>query len=148
MLFAPSGYNDPEANRVNICFSVDDATEEEIRNLDSWVISQVLQDPGKLGMTNWTKEQITQRYVSPLRTNEKGYKSLRAKYNITGRGSCQFWDSDTREQCDPPEADMWVKSVLVPKFQVKGLWVMAKEYGILLEMVHCLVKKEPVVCPF
>ena len=89
---------------------------------------------------------LIERYVSPLRTNDKGYKSLRAKYNVTGRGSCQFWDADTRASCDPPSD--WVKSSVIPRIHVKGLWMMAKEYGILLEMVDCLVDKKPVECPF
>ena len=85
-----------------------------------------------------TPEQVRDRYVSCIKTSEKGYHTLRAKMNRSGRYALQCYTND-KEKCPHPET--WRGCSIMPRLIFKGLWVMGKDYGALLECSHVVVQE-------
>ena len=84
--------------------------------------------------------------MSPIRTSEtKGYKTLRAKFNGTGRGALMCWDSN-KESCTIPE--IWENTDVQPRFLIRGIWVTAKQFGLVLDMVDVMFGENFKKCPF
>ena len=71
--FEPSAFNDSEANRVTLCLTPSPSLCEQIAALDEWCIKTLSANPTNLLDIQLSPEQIKDRYVSCLRTSEKGY---------------------------------------------------------------------------
>ena len=136
--FEPSAFNDPEAQRVNLCVTPSAALCDSIAALDEWCITTLSANPTTLLGVSLTPDQIRERYVSCLRTSEKGYKTLRSKINLSGRYSIQCYTPE-KEKCVVPET--WRGSLVQPRLLFKGCWIMGKDFGMLLETTHVLIQE-------
>ena len=144
--FEPSAYNDVEANRVTLCMTPSDDACKTIRALDEWCIQTIAANPVPLLGLQLTPEQVRDRYVSCLKTSEKGYTTLRAKMNKQGRYSLQCYTTN-KEKCPHPET--WRGSSVMPRLVFKGCWIMNKDVGALLECSHAIVQESGGdECPF
>ena len=92
--FEPSAFNDSEANRVTLCLNPSPSLCDTISALDEWCIQTLCANPTNLLGIQLSPEQIKDRYVSCLRTSEKGYQTLRAKMNKSGKYALQCYDTD------------------------------------------------------
>ena len=135
--FEPSAFNDPEANRVTLCISPTDSMCETITALDEWCIETLSKHPTTLLGVQLTPVQVRERYVSCLKTSEKGYKTLRLKMNRSGRYGLQCYSSDKELRTHP---DTWRGTQIQARVVFKGLWIMGKDFGCLLECTHALVQ--------
>ena len=92
ILFEPSAFNDNgEANRVTLCLTPSPSLCDQIAALDEWCIQTLSANPTNLLGIQLSPEQIEDRYVSCLRTSEKGYQTLRVKMNKSGRYALQCY---------------------------------------------------------
>jgi hypothetical protein len=55
------------------------------------------------------------------------------------------WDLDKKPR---PPPDDWTLCEVQPCIQIKGLWVMSKDFGLLIEMADALVSESSQLCPF
>ena len=84
ILFQPMAYNDPAASRVSVCFKSTSEIEEYIKELEAWILNEVLSNPQMYLGQACSEAQVRERFTSALKTSEKGHKRLRAKMNIAG----------------------------------------------------------------
>jgi hypothetical protein len=146
ILFQPKAFNDPAATRVSVCFKSTPHIEEYIEELEAWILKEVASNPQLYLGQALTEAQVGERFTSAIKTSDKGYKHLRAKMNIgTGKGAVKCWDSNKMPR-QPP--DDWTLCEVQPCLQIKGLWVMSKDFGLLVEMADALVSESSLSCPF
>ena len=55
------------------------------------------------------------------------------------------WD-EHKKPCPPP--DDWTLYDVQPCLQIKGLWMMNKDVGLLIEMSDAQVGESSLMCPF
>ena len=145
VLWQPKAFDGTDASRVSISFVPTTEVEADIFGLEAWVLQMVSQDPSKYFGQQLTPAQISDRFTSCLKTSEKGYRSIRAKMNLHGRNACRCWDSNKASR-DMPED--WTSCSVQPKFLIKGLWIMSRDFGILLELTDALISESDAACPF
>ena len=116
------------------------------RTLDDWVVKTLATSPKKYLGQDMTLEQIQDRYASPVKTSSQGWTHLKAKMNIAGRNQAQCWDTETRKPRKLPTD--WTACEVQPSFEIRGLWIMGKDFGLLVEMTDALITESSVVCPF
>ena len=145
--FEPSAFNDSEANRVSLCVTPSPSLCDQIAALDEWCIQTLSANPTNLLGIHLSPAQIKDRYVSCLRTSEKGYQTLRVKMNKSGRYALQCY-TPKKERRDHPE--IWKDCLIQPRLIFRGLWLMNKDVGMLLECAHGLIKEGSGAdeCPF
>ena len=144
--FEPSAYNDPEANRVTLCVNPSEAVCDTIIALDEWCITTLCSNPVPLLGLQLTPEQIRERFVSCLKTSEKGYKTLRMKMSKSGRYALQCYNAD-KEKCEQP--DTWRGCSIQPRICLKGLYLMGRDMGPIFECTHVLLRESAGdECPF
>ena len=143
--FEPSAFGDEAASRVTLCVTPSDALAAQITELDAWCIDTIISNPGLLGVV-LTHDQVRERYASSLKTSEKGYTTLRCKMNKSGRYALQCYDTEKEKRSQP---DNWRGCSIRPRIVWKGLWVMGKDFGSILEVSHCIVQESGgAACPF
>ena len=144
--FEPSAFSDPDANRVTLCVTPSDAMVQSIAHLDAWCIPTIAANPSLLGLS-LTAEQVAERCASSIKVDEKGYATLRAKMNKSGRYSLKCYDSEKEPAVHPAT---WRGCSIRPRFVFKGLWVMGKDFGSTLECTHAIVQGSEGCdeCPF
>ena len=143
--FEPSTFGDPNANRVTLCFTPSESLCAQIAELDKWCIDALSSTPGLLGVV-LTPEQVKERYASSLKTSDKGYQTLRAKMNKSGRYALQCYDTDKEKRSQP---DTWRGCSIRPLLVLRGIWVMGKDIGSIIECTHCIIREDGGgACPF
>lgn len=143
VLWQPKAYDGSDANRVSISFQPTHTAEKELLALEAWVLATVTAD--KRFFQDVTPAQIRERFVSCLKVSDKGLRSIRAKMNFTGRGAVRCWDQD-RSPCPQPQD--WPSCSVTPRFHIKGLWMMSRDWGLLIELTDALVTEYSAECPF
>ena len=145
VMYEPSAYNDPEANRVTLCVNPSEAVCETISAMEEWCIQTLASNPPLLGV-QMAPELVRERFVSCLKTSEKGYRTLRMKMNKAGRYALQCYDLDKEKRERP---DTWRGCSIQPRICLKGLWIMGKDLGPILECTHAIVQEAGGdECPF
>ena len=144
--FEPSAFGDPDASRVTLCVTPSEALTAQITDLDAWCIETIISTPSLLGVV-LSPDQVKERYASSLKMSEKGYRTLRCKMNKSGRYALQCYDMEKEKRSQP---DNWRGCSIRPRIVWKGLWVMGKDFGSILEVSHCIVQgaNEGEECPF
>ena len=142
VLWQPRSFDGSDQNRVSISFQTTDALEVDIRKFEECIVAYV---GARQYLGDLSPAQVKERFVSMLKVSDKGYRSLRAKMNFTGRNGVQCWDSDKQKR-DLPED--WLCCSVSPIFRIKGLWLMSRDWGILCEMEHAQISEATAACPF
>ena len=145
--FEPSAFNDSEANRVTLCLNPSPSLCDTISALDEWCTQTLSANPTNLLGIQLSLEQIKDRYASCLRTNEKGYQTLRAKMNKSGKYAIQCYTTDKVKREHPM---VWKDCLICPRLIFRGVWIMNKDMGVLMECSHGLIKEggNNEECPF
>ena len=147
--FEPSAYNDPEnaSTRVTMCLTPSDSVRDQVVALDEWCIRTLAANPLQLIGVQLSMDQIRDRYVSCLKTNdEKGYSSLRLKMNRCGRYALQCFTPEREKRAFPLE---WRGTSVRAQITFRGLFLMGRDFGPVLELTHAIVHEpEAELCPF
>ena len=146
--FDASAYDDPDntSNRVTLCLSPSADVCAAMTALDDWCIQTLSQNPTTLIGAQLTPEQVKERYVSCLKTSDKGYTTLRTKMSRNGRYALQAYTPD-KQKCDHPAS--WHGCHIQPQITFKGLYLMGREFGPVLECTHAIVhESKGDECPF
>ena len=145
VLWQPRSFDGSDQNRVSISFQLTDELEADTAALEDWVIAEMTARSKKYLGQDMTQAQVRERFVSLLKVSDKGYRSLRAKMNFTGRNAVQCWDSDKQKR-DLPED--WLSGSVKPIFRIKGIWLMSRDWGLICEMEHAQISEAAEPCPF
>ena len=65
--------------------------------------------------------------------------------NIAGRNAVQCWKKD-KVKCSLPES--WRDCKISPKLNFKGLCVMGRDVGVVIDVTHAMVEELEMQCPF
>ena len=127
-------------------FCADPKVLEELRVFDEWSVDILSSESARLFGTKLDREEVGRRYQSALKVQEKtGMSSLRCKVNLLGRNAVRCWDTF----CNPrslPES--WRNCKIIPKLHVKGLHVMGRDIGAVIDVTHAVVEELEQHCPF
>ena len=84
--FEASAFQDPDglANRVTLCVNPSADMTATIEALDAWCIETLSKNPTTLIGVQLTPEQVKERYVSCLKTSDKGYTTIRTSTEPVG----------------------------------------------------------------
>jgi hypothetical protein len=145
ILFHPKAYNDPSASRVSVCFRSTPEIEAYVTKLEEWILNAVSSNPSAYLGQCYSEDKVREMFTSALKTSDKGYTHLRAKMNIAGKGQVKCWDVAKMPR---PAPEDWTTCEVQPCLQVKGLWVMSKDFGVIIEMTDALVNESSQLCPF
>ena len=144
--FEPSAFSDVEAIRVTLCLNASESVCNTLAELDAWCIETLSANPVPLLGLQLSPEQVKDHYVSCLKVSDKGYKTLRMKMNKSGRYALQCYDL-AKEKREHP--DTWRGTSIQPRIYFKGLYVMGRDFGPILECTHALVQEsKDDECPF
>ena len=145
ILFQPKAYNDPTASRVSVCFRSTSEIEEYVQELEAWILKEVASNPQVYLGQVCSEAQVRERFTSALKTSEKGYTHLRAKMNLAGKQAVKCWDEHRKPR---PHPEDWTTCEVRPCLHIKGIWVMSKDFGLLIEMADAMVSETVIDCPF
>ena len=139
--FNPTAYQQPDASRLNLCFT----PSEEFRTLIEAIDEQI-----KAQLTPRLKEIFGEQaseltYNSPIKEGRNGYVNIRTKINMDGKGAIRIWNS--RKQLQGPPDD-WTAVSVSPRVWGKQVYVMNKEVGLILERPDICIEPKQVSCPF
>ena len=84
-------------------------------------------------------------YTSLLSTKEDYPALLRCKINTAGQRAARFWTM-MHNRCDAPVD--FKGCALVPRAQVRSLWIMGSECGITLDVCDAMYSIIEDECPF
>jgi len=137
--FGASSFNNEETNRKTLDFRCTPELQEFLRRLDEWARLYLADHSERLfkGKTPEYRECLQKKGEYP--------ETVRTKINVSGQRACRFW-SERYEKIDVPE-DLR-QCGLVPRVQVKSLYVMGKEVGLVLEVTDLLCVLPTETCPF
>ena len=70
VLYEPSAYNDEAATRVNVCFAVTEALENQLKIFDDVIIKALTKDSQKYFGSVLSETQIKERFGNSIKTSE------------------------------------------------------------------------------
>ena len=144
--FNASAYQNSEASRLNLCFSVTDELRSIIQTLDNEVKKLVKPRLGEIfGAQAASIEKQDEWYHSPLKVSSMGYETLRCKLNIGGKNSVRVWDHQ-KEQMDIPTD--WTIYQVKPRIWIRGVYILGKELGCILDITDAQLEPVKYTCPF
>ena len=143
--FEPSNFADKDSSRVNICFVPTEEIKTCLELFESWCIKTLTKDAKELLGQELTESQIKEIFQTSLKTSEKGWTSFRCKMNIAGRNAVQCWTKDKVKRSRP---ESWRDCKITPKLHFKGLYVMGRDMGAVIEVTHAMVEELEQHCPF
>ena len=112
---------------------------ETIAQIEEWCIATLSKNPTTLLGVQMTPEQVRERYVSCIKTSDKGgYKTLRMKMNRSGRYALQCFTPEKEKREHPETRGGCTVRV---RIVFKGLWLMGKDYGTLFECTHAMIQE-------
>ena len=91
-------------------------------------------------------EEVRNRFQPTLRTHEaSGSQSLRLKMNTAGRAVVRVWSPVGTQVSAPPS---WLQCSVKCRIRLKGIWIMAKEIGVVAECTDVQLDTAAVECPW
>ena len=103
--------------------------KELFGKLDVYMASYVEQNTNRL----FRGKAMT--YKPALQQKEDYEPLLRCKINVGGSRGCKFW-TQLGTRASAPED--FKECILTPRIHIRGLWIMAGECGLQLEVTDCV----------
>jgi len=137
--FGAGSFNNEETNRKTLDFRCTPEMLAFFERLDSWACLYLADNNERL-----FKGKVPE-YRSCVQQKGDHPPSVRCKLNVAGQRMCRFWN-ERYERIDMPE-DLR-QCGLVPRVQVRSLYIMGKEVGLVLDVTDLLCVLPTETCPF
>ena len=126
-----------KATRLNLDLTVHDhpLLLNKLRELDSAIFSSLQSSDLKIKSLDDAYRPIV------IEDAKYGTQRIRCKLQLTGMHATKCWHTDHSRIDDPKSID-FRECPCVPVVQVKNVWVMQKDMGVVLELKHVVVTKE------
>ena len=144
-MYEPSAYQNADATRINVVLRPTPEQEQELKELDDWILAYIAENSERLLGKTHTTSQLTERYQTILKTSDKYPTTIRAKMNTQGFSATKFWNVEGKT-CPAPS--IWSGCAVWPRIRVKGLRFMSRQFGVLLELTDARVEQAETSCPF
>jgi hypothetical protein len=141
----PKSFDGSESSRVSICLQSTDAAEADLAGLESWAVATVASDPRRYLGQSISTQQVKDRFVSCVKANDRGFKTIRCKVNLTGKNAVRCWDEKKAQRPMPEE---WLGLFLSPHIVARSIWAQSSQWGIVLELTDAQVLEPKLECPF
>ena len=137
--FGAITFNNEASTRLSIDFRCTPELQSFLERVDSWACGYLADNSERL-----FKGKVPE--YRPCLSKRGDYTpTLRCKINTTGQRVCRFWN-DKYEKITMPE-DLKTCG-LVPRVQVKSLYIMGREVGLVIDCTDLLVITPEESCPF
>ena len=137
--FGASTFNDEALDRKSLAFRCTPELEQFLARLDEFMESYLREHAERL-----FKGRVPE--YRPCLQRNQGYPPLvKTKINTAGQRACRYW---TQGHCPTEAPDDLRGCGLVPRVQVKSLYVMGKEVGLVLDVMDLIVIPPTARCPF
>ena len=137
--FCSSAFNDPEAQRHNICFRCTPELESRVSSIDKFMAEYI-----KSNATRLFKGKPMS--YKPLLSIKEDYPALiRCKMNISGHRACKCWTPSFARRGLPEDLR---DCNVVPRVLFKSLWIMGSECGLTVEVMDLWCDEIDEECPF
>ena len=153
--WAPPGYHDvvfepkpyvEDAARVNLVLRAGAGDlEAQLRALDDWAVTAAAAASEQLFGKVMSKEQAAERYTPLLKDSDKYAATFRLKMNVAGKNAVRLWTPEALRRGAP---ERWTQCSARPLIQLKGLWIMGRDFGVLAETSDVQLEERGAVCPF
>ena len=91
-------------------------------------------------------EEVRNWNQPTLRTHEAtGSQSLRLKMNLSGRAAVRIWSPMGMQISAPPS---WSQCSAKGRIHLRGIWLMAKEIGVVAEATDVQLDTAEAECPW
>ena len=143
--FEPRAFDGSDASRVSLCLRLPQPILSQLDALDTAVLNIAQQNSQAFFGKELTRDQISDRYISPVKTSAQHPPLFRPKINLAGANPCRFWDA-TGCRAELPE--YWAGAQVNSRICIKGLWFNAGQFGTLCEIHDAQVHLVAEQCPF
>ena len=143
--YQPSAFNDPDATRVNLCLQMTDSLAQQLKSFDAALITAIAANSKAYFGQILTIDEVKNRMQPSVKVSEKGFDHWRCKMNIAGRSKVQCFGLD---RCVRGLPENWLSVSVRPRVQIKSVWIMSKETGVIYEVVAIQVDETLQECPF
>ena len=132
--FNATAFQDPDANRVTLSITADEALQRLAKNVDQFLLEKVRKDPAKYLGKAMSAAEVDSAYTPVLRTNGDYAPLVKVKMQKEGRYAVRCW----REV------------IFTPRVWIKGLWIAqgGRNWGAQLELIDCQIESQQAACPF
>ena len=147
--FEPSAFQNTESTRVNLVFNAvpGSRTVASLHALDEWSVNILAEKSEALLGQKISREEMVKRFNPTLKVHEaSGSMTWKCKMNTVGKSQTKLWDTFRNNLSCPP--DCWTVCTAKCRVRVKGFWIMAREYGLILEASDCMLDAAAAECPF
>ena len=142
VVYEPSSFNGEEQARVNLVMRATTQVEEQLTALDEKIVQMAILHSVRLFGKALTPDEIRLKYNPCLKRSEKGYcPTFKAKVTL---GKLRCWDMEKERRAAPAA---WTQCSVTPLVQVKALWFLSKEFGVLCEIQDLIVDEASQECP-
>ena len=143
--FGASSFNEAEATRKTLEFTLSPEAEQTWHEFDRWAIDYFVKHSFRLFKRIMTEDQVREAYRSPM-TKKGDYKAtLRTKINVGGSHSVRVWNMN-RQRIELP--DDLRDTEMVAKVLLSHSWQMSKEIGMVFQVTDLQVRSSSAECPF
>ena len=137
--FGAGSFNNEETNRKTLELRCTPELQTFIERIDAWALIYLADNTERL-----FKGKVPE-YRDCLQKKGDYTPTVRCKLNVSGQKACRFW-TEKYEKMEMP-VDLR-ECGLVPRVQVKSMYVMGKEVGLVLEVSDILCIQPTEICPF
>ena len=144
--FGVSTYNNDDATRKNIEFTICPSDEVMINSIYNWTIEQLSSKPEKFFKKAVSKDELLELFKHPIIRKDGYPPKFKCKIDTAGKNQVRCWDAQN-ERCDLPSDLRGYK--LIPRVCFNHVWFMSKECGLVCLVTDLqILEGESQECPF
>jgi hypothetical protein len=143
--FPPNSF-DSSTTRLGLCFVTTEGIEAAAEQLDERIVDLAWRNSSEIWRKELTRDECKAMYNPIIKRNDK-YKHglLRTKICTTGPKTIRCWTS-TGEPRDLPKD--WRGIEAIPMIKVVGVYIQAREFGVILDTTDLKITETQTTCPF
>jgi hypothetical protein len=146
--FGASTYgNDEQTTRKTLELSLEAQQLPQWEAITQWALRYIESHSERLFKKKLTAAQVLENFKPPFKQSGDYKPLLRTKINLSGPRAVRCWDASGAQVPVPDD----LRGVpLSAKVRLDRLWIMSKEYGLVLEVTDLQLHEAPgaAVCPF
>ena len=144
--FGVSTFNNDDATRKNIEFTICEKDEVKINDIYTWALEYLASKPELFFKKNVSKTELMELFKHPIVKKEKYVPKIKCKIDTAGKNQVRCWDAEN-QRCDFPSDLRGYK--LIPRVCFNHIWFMSKECGFVclctdIQILECPNEE----CPF
>jgi hypothetical protein len=150
--FGVSTFNNDDATRKNIEFTIGPSDEAKINDIYNWALEYLASKSDNFFkkpqsfISSVSKAELIELFKHPIVKKEKYEPRLKCKIDLSGKNQVRCWDANN-EKCALPSDLRGYK--LIPRVCFNHVWFMSKECGFVVLVTDLQILECPdEECPF